>query len=43
MELDFATDTIEKLVLKKALTDQNWLNCLSKINDPRWYSDLRVK
>lgn len=43
MEQDFATDTLEKLVLKKALSDQNWLNCLSKINDSRWYQDARVR
>lgn len=43
MEQDFANDTLEKLVLKKALSDQNWLNCLSKINDARWYSDIRVR
>lgn len=39
MELDFSHDTIEKLLLKKALVDKNWLNILSKIYDKRWFKD----
>jgi len=37
MELDFTTDVIEKLLLKKALTDKNWLNILSNAYDKRWF------
>lgn len=38
MELDFSNDVIEKLLLKKALIDKNWLNILSKTYDKRWFS-----
>lgn len=38
MELDFSNDVIEKLLLKKALVDKNWLNILSKTYDKRWFS-----
>lgn len=37
MELDFSNETIEKLLLKKAQTDKNWLNILSKLYDKRWF------
>ena len=37
MEIDFTTDIIEKLLLKKALTDKNWLNILSSAYDKRWF------
>ena len=40
MEIDFTTDIIEKLLLKKALTDKNWLNILSSAYDKRW---IKVK
>lgn len=39
MELDFSIDVIEKLLLKKALNDKNWLNILSKVYDKRWFKD----
>lgn len=39
MELDFSNDILEKLLLKKALVDKNWLNILSKIYDKRWFKD----
>lgn len=39
MDLDFSNDTLEKLLLKKALVDKNWLNILSKIYDKRWFKD----
>ncbi len=39
MELDFSNDIIEKLLLKKALVDKNWLNILSKVYDKRWFKD----
>jgi hypothetical protein len=38
MELDFSNDVIEKLLLKKALIDKNWLNILGKTYDKRWFS-----
>ena len=37
MELDFSDDIIEKLLLKKALLDKNWLNILSNVYDSRWF------
>ena len=37
MEIDFTTDIIEKLLLKKALTDKNWVNILSSAYDKRWF------
>ena len=37
MELDFTTDVIEKLLLKRALVDKNWLNTVSNIYDARWF------
>ena len=37
MELDFTNDVVEKLLLKKALTDKNWLNILSRSYDKRWF------
>src|SRR5574344_2019754 len=44
MELDFSNDVIEKLLLKKALSDKNWLSILSKTYDKRWFKvkDLGV-
>lgn len=39
MELDFSNETLEKLLLKKALVDKNWLNILSKVYDKRWFKD----
>lgn len=42
MELDFSNDVIEKLLLKKALNDKNWLNILSKIYDKRWFKETCV-
>lgn len=39
MELDFSNETLEKLLLKKALSDKNWLNILSKLYDKRWFKD----
>lgn len=37
MELDFSNDIIEKMLLRKALSDKNWLNILSKVYDKRWF------
>lgn len=37
MELDFASDTVEKLLLKKVLTDREWTDTLSKVFDRRWF------
>jgi replicative DNA helicase len=37
MELDFTTDVIEKLLLKRTLSDKNWLNTVSNIYDARWF------
>lgn len=42
MELDFSNDVIEKLLLKKALNDKNWLNILSKIYDKRWFKETCI-
>lgn len=36
MELDFSTDTIEKLLFKKTLTDKRYLNILSGFFEKRW-------
>lgn len=40
MELDFNDEMIEKLLLKKALSDRKWLNIMSSVFDKRWF---RVK
>lgn len=37
MELDFTSDTVEKLLLKKALSDKNWLEILANVFDRRWF------
>lgn len=37
MELDFSSDVIEKLLLKRALSDKNWLSVLNNIYDKRWF------
>lgn len=37
MALDFTSDVIEKFLLKKALSDKNWLNILSNMYDSRWF------
>ena len=37
MELDFASDTVEKLLLKKVLTDREWTDTLAKVFDRRWF------
>lgn len=37
MELDFSNDIIEKLLLKKVLTDKNWINILENLYDKRWF------
>ena len=42
MELDFTSDVIEKLLLKKALADKGWLNILSNIYDKRWFKTQMV-
>lgn len=42
MELDFSSDVIEKLLLKRALSDKNWLNALNNIYDKRWFKVQHV-
>jgi replicative DNA helicase len=42
MELDFSNDTLERLMLKKALIDKKWLNILSKVYDKRWFKDICI-
>lgn len=37
MELDFTSETVEKLLVKKALTDKTWLETLSNVFDKRWF------
>jgi len=37
MELDFTSDVVEKLVLRRALTDKEWLGTLSGVFDRRWF------
>lgn len=37
MELDFTSDVIEKLLLKRMLVDKNWLNIMAKVFDKRWF------
>ena len=37
MELDFSSETLEKLLLKRALLDKGWLNILSNVYDKRWF------
>lgn len=39
MELDFPSDILEKLLLKRVLVDKNWLNILSKKFDKRWFKN----
>lgn len=38
MELDFNDEMIEKMLLKKALVDRQWLNILSSVFDARWFN-----
>ena len=42
MELDFPSDILEKLLLKRVLVDKNWLNILSKKFDKRWFKNDTV-
>lgn len=42
MELDFTSDIIEKLLLKRVLTNKNWLDILSRCFDKRWFKDSNV-
>lgn len=42
MELDFSNDTIEKLLLKRAIVDKRWLNILLQVFDKRWFKDERI-
>lgn len=42
MELDFTSDVVEKLLLKKALTDKNWLDILANVYDKRWFRTKHV-
>ena len=42
MELDFSEDVVEKLLLKKALSDKTWLNILSKIYNPKWIKSKNI-
>lgn len=42
MELDFPNDVVEKLMLKRALTDKHWLGILSKTFDMRWFKDVCI-
>lgn len=37
MELDFTSDTVEKLLLKKVLSDRAWLDTLAGVFDRRWF------
>ena len=37
MELDFSNDIVEKLLVKRALTDKNWLDILANVYDKRWF------
>ena len=37
MEMDFSSEMIEKLLLKRALNDKSWLNILTNIYDKRWF------
>lgn len=37
MDLDFSNDTLEKLLLKRVLTDKNWIHILSQTFDKRWF------
>lgn len=37
MDLDFSNDTLEKLLLKRILTDKNWIHILSQTFDKRWF------
>lgn len=42
MELDFTSDIIEKLMLKRALSDKSWLNILAASYDPRWFKTRTI-
>lgn len=37
MELDFTSDTVEKLLFKYMLSDKNWTNTMSNLYDKRWF------
>ena len=37
MELDFTSDTVEKLLLKKVLSDRSWVDILANVYDKRWF------
>ena len=37
MDLDFSSDILEKLLLKRALVDKKWLGILSSVYDKRWF------
>lgn len=37
MEMDFTSDVVEKLLLKRALIDKKWMNILSSVYDERWF------
>ena len=43
MELDFSEDVIEKLLLKKVMSDKSWLNILSKIYNPKWIKTVNIR
>ena len=42
MELDFSADVLEKMMLKKALSDKNWLNILENVFDRRWFKNKYI-
>lgn len=39
MEYDYSFDVIEKILVKKSLTDKKYLNVISGIFDPRWFEN----
>ena len=42
MELDFPNEIIEKLLLKKAMSDKGWLNILQNVYDKRWFKTENI-
>ena len=42
MDLDFNSDFIEEMILKKATTDKKYLSVLSNVFDIRWWKNKNV-
>lgn len=43
MVLDFTSDILEKLLFKKILVDNKWLNIVANVFDKRWFKNDNIK